>query len=127
MIISGHPEQGLQKHQHQAYSAVTKAFETDNSAAVVIPTGCGKSFIALQLMQDNKDKNILFLAPTNVIKDQIYGYIAKYIVGEETTSKRPAQKIAKEELKKQEKQNEMAKRLLNFELFSNELTDEEIF
>ena len=96
MIISGHPEQGLQKHQQHAYSAITKAFETDNRAAVVIPTGCGKSFIALQLMQDNKDKNMLFLAPTNAIKDQMYGYIAKYIVGEEPTSKRPAKKIAKE-------------------------------
>ena len=96
MIISGKPELGLQKHQQDAYSAVSKAYESDNRAAVVIPTGCGKSFISLQLMEDNRDKNLLFLAPTEAIKDQMYRYIAKYIVGEEPTSKRPAKMIADE-------------------------------
>ena len=96
MIISGKPEFGLQEHQQDAYRAILKAYETDNRAAVVIPTGCGKSFIALQLMEDNRDKNILFLAPTKAIKDQMYRYIAKYIVGEEPTRKRPAKMIADE-------------------------------
>ena len=48
MIIEGKPELGLQKHQQEAYSEVIKAFETGNRSAVVIPTGCGKSFISLQ-------------------------------------------------------------------------------
>jgi len=96
MIIEGKPEDGLQKHQQEAYKAVQKAYEQGNSASVVIPTGCGKSFIALQLMADNKDKTMLFLAPTNAIKNQMYNYIAKYIAGEETTSERPARMIAKE-------------------------------
>ncbi len=47
-------------------------------------------------MADNKDKTMLFLAPTNAIKNQMYNYIAKYIAGEEPTSKRPARMIAKE-------------------------------
>jgi len=96
MIIEGKPKDGLQKHQQEAYKAVQEAYEHGNSASVVIPTGCGKSFIALQLMADNKDKTMLFLAPTNAIKNQMYNYIAKYIAGEETTSERPARMIAKE-------------------------------
>ena len=96
MIIGGKPENGLQKHQQEAYKAVEKAYEQGNNASVVIPTGCGKSFIALQLMADNKDKTMLFLAPTNAIKNQMYNYIAKYIVGEEPTSERPARMIANE-------------------------------
>ena len=96
MIIEGKPEDGLQKHQQEAYKAVQKAYEHGNSASVVIPTGCGKSFIALQLMADNKDKTMLFLAPTNAIKNQMYNYIAKYIAGEEPTGERPARMIAKE-------------------------------
>ena len=96
MIIQGKPELGLQQHQQDAYKSVQKAYETKDKASVVIPTGCGKSFIALQLMTDNKDKRILFMAPTNAIKMQMYNYIAKYIVGEEPSSNRPARMIADE-------------------------------
>ena len=96
MIIEGNPELGLQKHQQDAYKSVKKAYETRNKASVVIPTGCGKSFIALQLMADNKDKRILFMAPTNAIKNQMYNYIAKYIANEEPTSERTSRMIADE-------------------------------
>ena len=96
MIKNGQQELELQEHQQDAYNAVQKTYEQGNRAAVVIPTGCGKSFIALKLMEDNRDKNILFLAPTIAIKNQMYNYIAKYIVGEEPTSEQPARIIAKE-------------------------------
>lgn len=96
MIVEGNPQLGLQKHQQDAYEAVQKAYENGNKASVVIPTGCGKSFIALQLMADNKDKRILFMAPTNAIKNQMYNYIAKYIVGIEPTSEKTARMIADE-------------------------------
>lgn len=69
MIVEGNPQLGLQMHQQDAYKAVQKAYENENKASVVIPTGCGKSFIALRLMADNKDKRILFMAPTNAIKN----------------------------------------------------------
>ena len=96
MIINGKPELGLQKHQQDAYNSVKKAYEIGDRTAVVIPTGCGKSFVALQLMADNKDKRILFMAPTNAIKSQMYNYIAKYIVGEKPSKERPAKMIADE-------------------------------
>ena len=96
MIVKGKPELGLQKHQQEAYEAIQKAYKSGNKASVVIPTGCGKSFIALQLMADNKDKKILFMAPRNAIKNQMYNYVAKYIVGEEPTKERTARMIAEE-------------------------------
>lgn len=96
MIVEGNPQLGLQKHQQDAYRAVQKAYENGNKATVVIPTGCGKSFIALQLMADNKDKRILFMAPTNAIKNQMYNYIAKYIVGVEPTNEKTARMISDE-------------------------------
>ena len=80
MIVKGRPEVGLQPHQQEAFSSVKKSFEESNKAAVVIPTGCGKSFIALQLMEEYKDKRILFLTSRNPIKNQMYQYICKYIV-----------------------------------------------
>lgn len=45
-------------------------------------------------MTDNKDKRILFMAPSNAIRNQMYNYIAKYIVGEEPSSERPSKMIA---------------------------------
>ena len=96
MIVEGKPELGLQAHQQEAYEEVKKAYEEGNKASIVIPTGCGKSFIALQPMADNKEKRILYIAPTNAIRNQMYNYIAKYIVGEEPTKERTAIKIAEE-------------------------------
>ena len=96
MIISGLPEEGLQKHQQDAYKAVTNSLKAGNRATVVIPTGCGKSFISLQLMEDNREKNILFIAPTIAIKNQMYKYIAKYVVGEAPTEERTERQIAEE-------------------------------
>ena len=96
MIISGLPEEGLQAHQQEAYKNVTNSLKAGNRAAVVIPTGCGKSFISLQLMEDNREKNILFIAPTIAIKNQMYKYIAKYVVGEAPTEERTERQIAEE-------------------------------
>ena len=47
-------------------------------------------------MEDNKEKNILFIAPTIAIKNQMYKYIAKYVVGEEPTEERTERQIAEE-------------------------------
>ena len=54
--------------------------------------------VIMMIIAKNKvDKNILFMAPTNAIKDQMYRYIAKYIAGEEPTTERPAKMIAEEQ------------------------------
>ena len=47
-------------------------------------------------MEDNREKNILFIAPTIAIKNQMYKYIAKYVVGEEPTEERTERQIAEE-------------------------------
>lgn len=100
MIIQGKPELGLQPHQLDAYNSIIQAYKYDNKASIIMPTGCGKSFIALQLLVDNKDKNILFMAPSNAIKQQMYEYVAKYIVGEEPSRRRSARIIVQEHFPK---------------------------
>ena len=96
MIIKGKPEEGLQEHQQSAYNAITKALETSDRAAFVMPTGCGKSFVALQLMEEYRDKNILFLTSRTPIRSQMYSYIKEYIVGEENNGTKNDIKIAEE-------------------------------
>ena len=65
----------LFKHNAIAYDKVTKMFETENRVCVVHPTGCGKSFISLKWLEENKEKRAIFLAPTVSILRQITKHI----------------------------------------------------
>ena len=65
----------LYKHNKIAYDKVKEMFKYENRVAVIHPTGCGKSFISLKWLDDNRDKNILFLAPTISIIEQIKKHI----------------------------------------------------
>lgn len=51
----------IYKHNLEAYEKVKELFKTEKRCCVVHPTGTGKSFIALQLIRDNKDKHILYI------------------------------------------------------------------
>lgn len=61
----------LKKHNEEAYDKVKTEFEDSNRVAVVHAMGTGKSFIALKLIEDNQDKKVLYLAPSNAILHQI--------------------------------------------------------
>ena len=54
---------GLYDHNIRSYEKVKQQFEKDNVAAIVHATGTGKSFNALQLSLDNKDKKIIYVVP----------------------------------------------------------------
>ena len=54
---------GLYDHNIRSYEKVKQQFEKDNVAAIVHATGTGKSFNALQLALDNKDKKIIYVVP----------------------------------------------------------------
>ena len=82
----------LLPHQNEAYKAVVKKFEEKGKAAVIFPTGCGKSFVALEYILKHPDERVLFLAPRRAIANQMYEYIVRYIGGDT----RPIEEIQKE-------------------------------
>ncbi len=57
----------LYPHNEKAYRAVRKMLDEKGLAAVVHPTGTGKSFIAFKLCEDNPDKTICWLSPSEYI------------------------------------------------------------
>ena len=61
----------LLEHNQEAYENVKRIYETKTRAAVIHPTGSGKSFIALKLMKENKGKKILYLSPSVEILHQL--------------------------------------------------------
>ena len=75
----------LLEYQEEAYNEVIKLFEEKGKAAVIFPTGCGKSFVTLKYILEHPDDRILFLSPRNAIKDQMYEYIIRYIGGDSRT------------------------------------------
>ncbi len=62
----------LYKHNEDAYRAVRNMLGAVGKAAVIHPTGTGKSFVAFKLCEDEWDKTMCWLAPSEYIfKTQI--------------------------------------------------------
>lgn len=57
----------LFEHNRIAYEAAVSLLNETGKAAVVHPTGTGKSFIAFKLCEDNPDKRICWLSPSAYI------------------------------------------------------------
>ncbi len=60
----------LLPHNKTAYDAVVEHLKHSNRTCVVHPTGTGKSYIALQLIEDNPDARILYITSlaTNLLE-----------------------------------------------------------
>ena len=58
---------GLFKHNQEAYTAAVQMLQTAGKAAVIHPTGTGKSFIAFQLCEANPAKVVCWLSPSGYI------------------------------------------------------------
>ncbi len=65
----------LRKLQRTAYVNTNKILAKKNFATAVMPTGSGKSFLALSEMLDRKDAKMLYIAPNDIILNQIEDYI----------------------------------------------------
>ena len=57
----------LFKHNQMAYEAVRRMLEETGKAAVIHPTGTGKTYIAFRLVEDCGDKKFLWLSPSEYI------------------------------------------------------------
>ena len=57
----------LYSHNQKAYDLAVNMLEDTKKAAIVHPTGTGKSFIAFKLCEDHPDKTICWLSPSEYI------------------------------------------------------------
>ena len=51
-------------HNEKAYHAAVRLMEQYGKAAIVHPTGTGKSYIAFKLIEDNPEKVVIWLSPS---------------------------------------------------------------
>ena len=57
----------LFEHNERAYHAAVRMMEQYGKAAIVHPTGTGKSYIAFKLIEDNPEATVLWLSPSEYI------------------------------------------------------------
>ena len=57
----------LFEHNERAYHAAVRMMEQYSKAAIVHPTGTGKSYIAFKLIEDNPEATVLWLSPSEYI------------------------------------------------------------
>ena len=59
----------LYEHNQNAYTSVADMLSSTGKAAVIHPTGTGKSFIGFKLCEDHPEKKICWLSPSKYIFD----------------------------------------------------------
>jgi helicase domain protein len=57
----------LFEHNKKAYDSAVQMLSERGKAAIIHPTGTGKSFIGFKLCEDNPDKKVLWLSPSEYI------------------------------------------------------------
>lgn len=62
----------LYPHNQAAFENLTAMIEKEGRGAVIQPTGTGKSFIALALMEQHPRSSFLYLSPSTYIFQQLY-------------------------------------------------------
>lgn len=73
----------LRTYQKHAVKEINKIFKTRQFTSAILPTGAGKSFVALAEMYKYRKKKILYLAPNVEILNQVKSYIRKIYRPEE--------------------------------------------
>ena len=58
----------LFEHNEKAYHAAVRMMEQYGKAAIVHPTGTGKSYIAFKLIEDNPEATVLWLSPSEYMQ-----------------------------------------------------------
>ena len=71
----------LKDYQGTALNKINETLSTHNFSTCVLPTGAGKSFVALSKMLENPNQKMLYLAPNEEILEQLKAYVVKYVYG----------------------------------------------
>ena len=60
------------RYQTEAYIAIQKSISDTGKAGIVLPTGTGKTYLALKFIEDNLDKKqILYVSPSPTINARV--------------------------------------------------------
>ena len=70
----------LREYQRETLENIDEIFEEKRFAGMILPTGAGKSFVAMAEIMKFKGKNVVFIAPQNTILHQFEVHVLKNIL-----------------------------------------------
>ena len=69
--MNKYTEVGLYDHNVESYEKIKKGFSDKDIVSIIHATGTGKSFNALQLAYDNKNKKTVYIVPSTSIIEHL--------------------------------------------------------
>ena len=84
---------GLFPHNQYAYGAACRLLGKEGRAAVIHPTGTGKSFIAFRLVFDNPKAAVLWLSPSEYIFRTQVENLKKSLLSGDSVKESPKEKM----------------------------------
>ena len=93
-LIKGTSNFKLKAYQAYAYQEAERIMDEHQFASVVMPTGSGKSFVAIATLLKNPNQKMLYLAPNDEIINQVKKYLVQYVTG--TTSSKTTEQLIQE-------------------------------
>lgn len=86
----------LRDYQQDTRENIDELYEDRRFASLVLPTGGGKSFVAITEMQNFKNKNIVFVAPQVTILNQFQKHIIKNVLKRDNVDVKDYKKVVEE-------------------------------
>ena len=110
----------LRDYQQEALDNTVRLYEQDKRfVGVKLPTGAGKSFVAMAEMMRRKKENMVYFAPQEEILNQVQRHIVKYVLGKEVLNERHIEEML--HMNKQERKAFLANKIYNPTASVNEL------
>ena len=72
----------LLQHNIKPYEKLMNALENKGKACAIQPTGTGKMFLAIKWLIDNPNKELVYIAPTNVILNSFIDNLVEVLMPE---------------------------------------------
>lgn len=86
----------LRDYQQDTVQNIDRIHENKRVAGMILPTGAGKSFVAMTEMMKYKNSNIIFIAPQNTILSQFQNHILKNILHKKVITDEEIEELRKE-------------------------------
>ena len=113
----------LRDYQKEALSNIGKIYEKGKRfAGVKLPTGAGKSFVAMSEMMNRQKESMVYFAPQEEILFQVQRHIVKYILNQEILSEKHIEQLAS--MSKEERKAFLENKIYNPTVDANKLLND---
>lgn len=113
----------LRDYQKEALDNAAKIYARNRKfVGIKLPTGAGKSFVAMAEMMKRKKENMVYFAPQEEILAQVQRHIVKYILNKEILNEKHVQELVN--MSREERKEYLENKIYNQSVNVNKLLDD---